>query len=114
MNKKIVKILTIAIIISILLFNVTYGFTIDDLKGDTSKMGDVRTVGASAISIIAIIGSAVAVISLIILGIKYMSGSVEERATYKKTLIPYVIGAILVFGGATLIAQMIYSTFNKS
>ena len=29
---------------------------------------------------------------------KYMAGGVEERAEYKKTMLPYVIGAILLFG----------------
>jgi type IV secretory pathway VirB2 component (pilin) len=42
------------------------------------------------------IGIVVAVITLIILGIKYMIGSVEERAEYKKTIIPWTVGLILV------------------
>ena len=48
------------------------------------------------------------VIVLIILGLKYMMGSVEEKAAYKKTLLPYVIGAALVFA-ASAIAGIIYS-----
>ena len=32
------------------------------------------------------------------IGIKYILGSVEEKAEYKQTLKPYLIGAILVFG----------------
>lgn len=44
------------------------------------------------------IGMAVSVITLMALGIKYMVGSVEERAEYKKSMIPYLIGAFLVFG----------------
>ena len=47
---------------------------------------------------IQIIGSLLSVICLIVLGIKYMMGSVEEKANYKKTLIPYVLGAIMVLG----------------
>ena len=48
------------------------------------------------------------VIVLIVLGIKYMLGSVEEKAEYKKTLLPYVIGATLTFG-ASSIASVIYN-----
>lgn len=39
------------------------------------------------------IGTVVAVIMLSIIAIKYMISSVEERADYKQTMIPYVIGA---------------------
>ncbi|MCI8383622.1 MAG: hypothetical protein HFJ33_01935 [Clostridia bacterium] len=42
-------------------------------------------------------GSAIAVVCLIVLGVKYMMGSVEEKAEYKKTLVPYAIGAMMVF-----------------
>ena len=42
-----------------------------------------------------------------IIGIKYMLGSVEEKSEYKKTMIPYLIGAAIVFSGTTL-PQIIY------
>ena len=44
--------------------------------------------------------------------IKYMMGSAEEKAEYKKTLMPYVIGAGLVFA-ASSIAQIVYSFMEK-
>ena len=47
-------------------------------------------------------------IILVVLGIKYMMGSAEEKAEYKKTMIPYVVGAILIFL-APMIANMIYT-----
>jgi len=46
-----------------------------------------------------------------VLGIKYMMGSAEEKAEYKKTMIPYIIGAILLFA-ATTIANAIYTFAN--
>lgn len=39
-----------------------------------------------------------------ILGIKYMMGSAEERANYKRSMIPFVIGAILLFAAVNLTA----------
>ena len=48
------------------------------------------------------------VVTLVIIGIKYMMGSAEERATYKKSLMPYFIGGILVFG-ASSIASIVYN-----
>ena len=41
-----------------------------------------------------------------------MMGSVEEKATYKQTLLPYLIGAILLFTGS-LIPQLIYDIMQN-
>ena len=43
------------------------------------------------------------------LGIKYMMGSASEKAEYKKTMIPYVVGVVLLFSAA-IIVQIIQST----
>lgn len=45
------------------------------------------------------IGVALSVIVGLIIGIKFMLGSVEEKAEIKKLLIPYVAGCVVVFGG---------------
>ncbi len=50
------------------------------------------------------VGVAVSVITLVVLGIKYMVGSIEEKAEYKKSMIPYLIGAFLVFGISTVLS----------
>ncbi|MCI8621854.1 MAG: hypothetical protein HFJ50_09445 [Clostridia bacterium] len=39
-----------------------------------------------------------------ILGIKYMMGSLEQRATYKKSMLPLLIGAVLLFSAVNLTA----------
>ena len=49
------------------------------------------------------IGSGVSVIMIMVIGIKYMLGSVEEKADYKKTMIPYIIGAVMVFAIPSII-----------
>ena len=43
------------------------------------------------------------VISAITLGIKYMIGSVEEKAEYKKSMIPYIIGVVLLLAASTAV-----------
>lgn len=48
------------------------------------------------LGVIQIVGMTVAVLALMIIGIRAMTGSVEEKAEYKKSLPGYVIGAILV------------------
>lgn len=67
----------------------------------------ITNIGNKLITIISTVGSVVAVIVLIVLGLKYMMGSAEEKAEYKKTLLPYVIGALMVFAAST-IAGVLY------
>lgn len=59
------------------------------------------------------VGSIIAVGSLMLMGIKYMAGSIEEKAEYKKTMIPYFIGIILLFAGVNIVA-MVYNVVQKS
>lgn len=54
-----------------------------------------------------VIGTIVSIIVLIVMGMKYMVGSASEKAEYKKTMIPYLIGALLIFTG-TLLPHLIY------
>ena len=68
----------------------------------------IVSVGGNIAGIIQTVGTVVAVIILIVLGIKYMMGSAEEKAEYKKTLLPYIIGAALVFAAAT-IASVVFN-----
>lgn len=82
----------------------------EDWTGDEGniKATEVKSFMNSIINIVSLVGSAVAIIALIILGIKYMMGSAEEKAEYKKTLLPYVIGAVLIFAASNL-ASVIYN-----
>lgn len=44
------------------------------------------------------LGIIISVLVGAMLGIKFMVGSIEEQAKIKETLIPYIIGCIVVFG----------------
>ena len=48
------------------------------------------------------IGVAIAVIYSVVLGIKYMIGSMEEKAEIKESIIPFIIGCIVLFGSFTI------------
>lgn len=109
--KKFIKVLVFMMLIVTILFTTTYGFSINDLDGTGGKTRSIEKAGNGILSIASIIGSAISIIAIIALGIKYMLGSVEERASYKKTLMPYFIGAIFVFG-ATTVSSIVYNMFN--
>ena len=89
------------------------GNWVGQTTGDKIKTEDVKEFSASIINIVSIVGSAAAIIFLIILGVKYMMGSAEEKAEYKKTLLPYVMGAAMVFG-ASVLTGVIYNFMNAS
>ena len=107
-TKKILLIL-LTFLIFMFIFNIDYiyAFSVTDLTGTPPSNSSITDVGNGIITIITTIGSILSVVVLIILGIKYMMGSVEERADYKKTMMPYIIGAALVFAAST-IANIVY------
>lgn len=87
----------------------TGGTTIGGVQINPTTPGDTtyQTVGNKVIGIIKVVGIIISVACLMILGIKYMMGSAEEKAEYKKTFIPYIIGAVLLFAASAL-ANSIY------
>lgn len=105
--KKIIKILPILMTVIMVLTIVTPVFadTIGgiDINPSTDEVGSkVGNVGNSILGIIKVVGTLIAVGVLMVLGIKYMMGSAEEKAEYKKTMIPYLIGAVLLFAAVQL------------
>lgn len=88
--------------------------TIGDIDG--AKAGDttkVTNIGGKIINIIQVVGIVVAIAVVLIIGIKYMTGSVEQKAEYKKIMIPYIIGAVLLVAG-TSIVRVIFNTINNN
>ncbi len=108
MKKVLKNIITIILVLIAILSisSVTIAITISDLNEPASNT--FKNTGNKIITMLSAIGMVISVVALIILGIKYMMGSVEEKAAYKKTLLPYLIGAGFVFA-ASAIAQMIYN-----
>ena len=112
MSTKTMKILTIIATILLIVSmgtSIVYGLAPNGLTANSSAKGtsEVQTFGQNIMGVIQVAGVVIAVIVLMILGIKYMMGSAEEKAEYKKTMIPYLVGAILIFA-ATTIANVLY------
>ncbi len=108
--KKIKSISIILVVFLCLIFLCTNveAFNVYSLSGTRISNEEIQTIGETIVTIVSTIGSVVSVIALIIIGIKYMLGSVEEKAEYKKTMMPYFIGAICVFA-ASGITSIIYN-----
>lgn len=78
-----------------------------------SNLGtDTETIGNKILGIIQVVGTFISVGIFMILGIKYMVGSTEERAEYKRSMIPYIVGALLLFGAVNLTAKIYDVSIN--
>ncbi len=72
--------------------------------------GYIEDYGERMAGFIQIVGTIVSVGTLMVIGIRYMVCSVEEKAEYKERLLPYFIGAMLVFAASNLV-NIIYKMF---
>lgn len=99
-------IMMISIATSVLAANITPA----NITGSTNVTGttEIQSVGQDIVGILQTVGIVLSVVVLIILGIKYMMGSAEEKADYKKSMLPYVVGAIVIFA-ASAFANVIYN-----
>jgi len=114
MSKNMVRVISIVLVVFMLAMAVTPVLAAAEVKipdGQTSTLNtedtkNLTSFADTVINILKIVGAAVAVIVLLIMGIKYLMASVEEKADFKKAMIPYVVGAFLVFA-APWIAEFI-------
>jgi trbC/VIRB2 family len=114
--KKVQKIvavlmLTIMLVSMVNVISLAANITPKDIKADEVKTDAISTAGKKLVGVFQAIGIVLSVVVLTVIGIKYLMGSAEEKADYKKSLIPYVVGAALVFT-ASVFAQSIYEFFN--
>ena len=76
-------------------------------RDSTTGTSNINQIGRTIVGLLRGFGTVVSVAALIAIGIKYMAGSVEEKAQYKKSMLPYVIGAVMVFAITNLIAIIV-------
>ena len=120
--KKSVKIISTLLLAVMLVMSIaSVAFAVVDIDGtisqvengstvsDTSK---ITTLGANIVNIIQVVGIVISIIVLLVIGIKYIIGSAEQKAEYKKTMIPYIVGALLIFA-ATSIVKVVYQLANQ-
>ena len=123
--KKQVKVISIVLMVVMLLCsiaNVALATTAPDLSTKITEVGKGNTnanttgivnLGQMVVTIIQTAGIVIAIVVLLVLGIKYMMGSAEEKAEYKKVMIPYVIGAVLIFASTTIV-NVVYKAANSA
>lgn len=117
MKKKVLyKFLIGFIVISIvilLLSSVVFAGTINTtgVQIGTRLINEAAPIGNRVVGVIKVVGIFVSVAMTMIVGIRYMLSSVEEKAEYKKTAIIYFVGAVLIFA-TTQFIDFIYNIMN--
>lgn len=115
-SMKIISILMMAIMMIMVatpvFADVDPGKAIDAVKSKVSYGGnkDFTAKVGKIIGFLQWAGAIAGVLIITIFGIKYMMGSLEEKAEYKKTMIPFIVGAIVLIA-APQIAKLIFSIF---
>lgn len=121
MNKKkrIFLVLIITILIVSVFCKVTAVSTINPNDYDPSKTpittddtDEVFSKAGIILGAVRNISAVVAVITLMIIGLKYMFGSVEQKANYKATMMPYIIGCVLAVAGTTIVTFIYESVYG--
>lgn len=110
MNRNIlIRILVLFILSMMLVMQTTYA--VDDIieaggsfinRGEEQQQAiqdsQIKTVSDQIYNILLAIGTVIAVIIGAILGIQFMVGSMDDKAKVKESLIPFVIGCVIIFG----------------
>ena len=118
MKKTSKIIVALCIILAITMIAVT-SFAVTEVTPDMFNGGGIQSEDASnlidfggqIVAVVRTVGVLVAVVILLVLGIKYMVGSAEEKADYKKSMIPYLVGAVLIFA-ASAVTGIVYDMAN--
>lgn len=118
MKKKTIKILLVLIsIILIFSINAIQVYALVDPMTDpdawapgamTETSTHFEPIVKNVLGVINAVGVVISVVVLMAIGIKYMMGSVEEKAEYKKTMMGYAIGALMLFS-LTTIPNILYT-----
>ena len=77
------------------------------------NMEGLQNVSSVVYNILLTVGIIAAVIIGLFIGIKYMTGSVSERAETKQLIAPYIVGCVVVFGAFT-IWRIVVEIINKT
>lgn len=117
-NKKVLSLVTIILLVVMILiptFVMASGpLENPDAYKPSGTTGTKATQKAGNIlNVITVIGIVVGVITLIVIGIKYMVGTVQEKAEYKKTMFSYIIGLVLLISVCSFV-QIIYRLTNQT
>lgn len=115
--KKIIKVIPIIMLAIMLLFTGAQQTVLaEDVSGITGAVngktsgaqGTMTDIASKVTGFIWVLSIIVAVVVVMYTGLKFIVGSTQEKAEYKKSLIPILVGVLLLVF-ATTIVNLIFS-----
>lgn len=119
LTKIIISILAVALIVSVFVgqyalasdppvFEPTTGL-------ETNVTGKTTSIAATVVLTIRIVTFAIAMVTLLVIAMRYMISAPNDRADIKKHAVPYVIGVLILFGtsGILTIIQKLAKVFDE-
>ena len=79
----------------------------DIVQGDATTAGDLTKIDGKVVGLIQIASAVLAVVLVAVFGFKFILGSANEKADYQKSIIPLIVGVVVVFA-ATSIAKLLF------
>lgn len=117
-HKKLAKVLIIFLLFSIITMPLVQAVDIqaNEYKPHSAIRGTEDTkkifeVGGKLWGALSTVGIVVSVISLAIIGLRSVFGTLEDKAAYKKAMMPYIVGLCLV-AGISMVVNVIYDFAN--
>ena len=110
MTKNVTKIIMAVMLVMVVFTMVAPVYAIDpqeiasQIKTDGTAAEKTKEVSGQIIGLVQIVGTAIAVIMLVVLGIKYVIAAPSEKAEIKKSALIYVIAAIFLFAAVNILA----------
>lgn len=125
-----ITIILIILMLIVSLFNLNIAkaddVTVEDIKGGVSNFMQagqsqnnplnqegLQNVSDVVYNVLLAVGIIAAVIVGLIIGIKYMMGSVAQKAETKELLAPYIVGCVIIFG-AFAIWKIVVDLLNQT
>ena len=78
--------------------------------GDGSD--DIENFANIIIGSLQVVGTIAAVVMIMVIGMKYMIGSIEEKSKYKENMISYLVGIFFIFATPHIV-RLIYNFVKK-
>lgn len=122
MLKKINRVVVLTLVL-IMVFSINVNFIseasvasglITDLDAGKASTADtkIKNVVATIITIVRVVGVAVAIVMLLAVAMKYMTAAPGEKADIKKSAVVYVVGAVILFAVTGILG--IINTFSSN
>lgn len=124
MKNKVMKIYCFLLTFSIILMfsTITFAESIESIQkgmGGVARIdkgagyaGNIGTGIRTILGIIEVIGTGATIISVTVLGIKYLAAGPNEKVDVKKQMLPFLIGSVLLFSAAKVVDN-IYDLAQK-